>query len=875
MCFAVYRSLLQRHLRGVLIYNAMLILLTACFAKEVEPVAEVDLTNSDARFIVKGSVGDGPITGATVSVLDANGATLMQTQSDMQANYRVEIPIGAIFPLVVKAQGGTDMVTATPPSFTLYSVVNNPFSNIVNINPFSTIIYKAAATMPGGLTTANLSQSNQLVLTHLNFGLDPRLVRNPMTTAVTAENGAVIIKASEVLAETIRRVRTQLLDSGMGFSEDELIDVLAADLIDGSVDGLAVVTTDAVSAARISATFNLISAETLVEAMTGRLQVDGVDAAARMDMAVNLSVSNSTMSTADVLIPPEMLDQAKTSVAAAKIFQNGPAISTLAVILAGLSANSSAVDIAAVIAHDYHAEFTAMFSQLRTSNASQLQLVNDVVRVGSIGNAGDPTGGRPVSLNPGKIAFSAATYSISEANATISIHLQRTDGSVGQVALEWKTQSNTATYGADYGDFDWTPITFADGETSKVQPITIVSDTLVEGNETFNVLLRNPVGGAILGLLSNAVITIQDDDSNPSVVVDPIIDSNTPGKLYPAEAQYRIVSTPNVSKPGYLTAITDPIYATKITRVTDDVVFGQANVRHYYSKEQPWNSNGSLIRMKSWLLDGHTYEIKSTHPLSGEVKWSHTNPNIMFNVSGISFARYEVSNKIKTVLHTFTGYELCNLGPWEGNLSIDDKYVALACKQLNDLVVVVYDIQSDTIVSATVFAGDWGDSKVDWLSMSQSGNYVVIAWRDSRGVRSYDRQLSLVAPLAPNVEHGDIGFDTAGNEVWVAVISPGIATWRLDTGKKTNQFPSDDGGHVSCRNTGLPGWCYISSDANNDVFALKLDGSQTVRQFAHHHSDRNNYLHEAQAVPNPDGSKVMFASIWGGVSVSSYVVEMP
>ena len=86
--------------------------------------------------------------------------------------------------------------------------------------------------------------------------------------------------------------------------------------------------------------------------------------------------------------------------------------------------------------------------------------------------------------------------------------------------------------------------------------------------------------------------------------------------------------------------------------------------------------------------------------------------------------------------------------------------------------------------------------------------------------------------------------------------------------------------HISCRNFKRPGWCYVSAhdskgNAMYEVFAVKLDGSQTVERFAHHHTTASTEPTQARGVPSPDGTKVMFGSDWGGSQANSYVAEMP
>lgn len=117
---------------------------------------------------------------------------------------------------------------------------------------------------------------------------------------------------------------------------------------------------------------------------------------------------------------------------------------------------------------------------------------------------------------PGTVQFSAPTYTTSEGGVAASIAITRTGGSLGAVAIDFTTGGGTATAGADYTATS-TTVSFADGDTApKTVSIPIVDDGLVEGDETVNLTLANPSGGATLGAQSSAVLTITDNDTVPS-----------------------------------------------------------------------------------------------------------------------------------------------------------------------------------------------------------------------------------------------------------------------------------------------------------------------------------------------------------------------
>ena len=90
--------------------------------------------------------------------------------------------------------------------------------------------------------------------------------------------------------------------------------------------------------------------------------------------------------------------------------------------------------------------------------------------------------------------------------------MTRSNGSLGSVGVNYATSNGTATAGSDYTATSGT-LTFADGETSKTFTIPITNDALIESNETVNLTLNSPTGGATLGSQSTAVLTIQDDDA--------------------------------------------------------------------------------------------------------------------------------------------------------------------------------------------------------------------------------------------------------------------------------------------------------------------------------------------------------------------------
>ena len=69
--------------------------------------------------------------------------------------------------------------------------------------------------------------------------------------------------------------------------------------------------------------------------------------------------------------------------------------------------------------------------------------------------------------------------------------------------------------GADYTETT-TTLTFADNEIFKEFIIPIVDDDIAEPDETINIQLSNPQGGATLGTFQTAVLVIQKRRGRPT-----------------------------------------------------------------------------------------------------------------------------------------------------------------------------------------------------------------------------------------------------------------------------------------------------------------------------------------------------------------------
>jgi hypothetical protein len=114
-------------------------------------------------------------------------------------------------------------------------------------------------------------------------------------------------------------------------------------------------------------------------------------------------------------------------------------------------------------------------------------------------------------LVAGTLQFSASSYSGNESGGSITITVTRTGGSSGAVTVQYASSDATATAGVDYTAASGTLSWAAGDTTAKTFTIPILTDALVEGNETVHLVLANPTGGASLG---TAVATLTIIDAN-------------------------------------------------------------------------------------------------------------------------------------------------------------------------------------------------------------------------------------------------------------------------------------------------------------------------------------------------------------------------
>ena len=111
----------------------------------------------------------------------------------------------------------------------------------------------------------------------------------------------------------------------------------------------------------------------------------------------------------------------------------------------------------------------------------------------------------------GPFGFSLAAYSAGEGSGSAVIAVTRTGSTTSAGAVSFATADGTAIAGADYTASSGM-LTFGPGEKSKTFSVAISDDTAGEDDETVNLVLSAPFGGA-LGSRSKAVLTIKENEA--------------------------------------------------------------------------------------------------------------------------------------------------------------------------------------------------------------------------------------------------------------------------------------------------------------------------------------------------------------------------
>ena len=340
-----------------------------------------------------------------------------------------------------------------------------------------------------------------------------------------------------------------------------------------------------------------------------------------------------------------------------------------------------------------------------------------------------------------------------------------------------------------------------------------------------------------------------------------------------------VYSVPQVPKPRYLTPFVDPTFGSTLERIASDPglpttplpgTWGN-DARHVYSKQQPWNSDNTLLSIENrggspspLILDGSTYAPRLA-PCANyaryDYRWhpSPLHPHEQINVdpTGTELMWFDVVACTRARSWTLPIAVDYGIGSGEGNPSQDGRFVALGSNSA--MFVIDMDPQPPfppypsrrigpvySFPPCSLSTSSPGDCTIGNLSVSPSGRYVDVKYSstsdtiaDLHRIYEVDPNTLALKPHAmassslrcgsfaarPNgwifpLKHADMALDPFDGNQDVIVggrSCPGssighVVKVRLRDGQVTPLTdPSNEASvqHVSTRNLDRPGWAYV------------------------------------------------------------------
>ncbi len=416
------------------------------------------------------------------------------------------------------------------------------------------------------------------------------------------------------------------------------------------------------------------------------------------------------------------------------------------------------------------------------------------------------------------------------------------------------------------------------------------------------------------------------DESGEATEATGEIDSRCPPECIPASSEH-VEGFPR--EPGYATPWYDPIYHVTITRVTDNdaegPIPGTSNVhwedrdiyRPSYGTHQAWNADGTILYLAtgSLFLDATDPAFSSlglTRP-AGTWKWSRTDPHHAIGLAGDAVIVMDVTTGDTVETFPLAGYDDLTIMT-RNALSYDGTRMGVKATRLADdeIVALAVDLRSGSVLHEVMFShydlgpgGGFSEDKERFQTISPSGDYLVIngynTVEDNNNDQAHWFEIGssagvngdgYVGEQVPNcgVEcpggHGDLGLDSAGNDVFFGVCKGGgCAPFGDDITGTTIGLRLDDGvlqtlveprmSHASGQCSALPGVGYGSTNGEQArIMRFSLDGLGTVEHLVNTYSQGNGgYYAETQVIVSPDGQRIAYSSDWTGLP-ETYVADL-
>ena len=379
-----------------------------------------------------------------------------------------------------------------------------------------------------------------------------------------------------------------------------------------------------------------------------------------------------------------------------------------------------------------------------------------------------------------------------------------------------------------------------------------------------------------------------------------------------------------LAKPLPGASYTDPVFGSKITRITNSNAISSGIIKTLYSTIQAWNADETRLILwhrgqGHYLYDGKSYaliEALEIDPADIEqVFWDTSNPDILYypnqangqqvntaagsvRLAGNELIEYNIETKLYRVIKDF-------------NSTCTDERITAG----NDVQMPAYDNDN--------FGLRCGDRALTYRVSTNTTNLLdgpaefTAPQPLPSGQRIYhqgrvlDEQLKQLRQLdLGNVgEHSSLGRMHNGNDAYFAIAfstnqrnscGDGIGSAIVHDASNgscrvlvgpSNGYPySLSGTHLSALAHRNPGWAAVSSIGygiegdtllEQELYLVNTDPSNLqVCRIAHHRATGRRgsigYFAEPHPVISPSGTRVLFSSDWNNSGkVDVFVVELP
>ena len=376
-------------------------------------------------------------------------------------------------------------------------------------------------------------------------------------------------------------------------------------------------------------------------------------------------------------------------------------------------------------------------------------------------------------------------------------------------------------------------------------------------------------------------------------------------------------------RPAPGTQYTDPVFGSRITRITDSSALPSGIIKTLYSTIQAWNSDESLMVLwhrgeGHFLYDGQSYELIAQLPVSPadieQLFWSSSNPDLLYypnnavgrtvettqgeyRLMGNELMSYNVRTGLFSLIKDFNN--VCSTSEiTAGNdaqmLAFDDDVFAFRCGNQG----FSYQVSNDTTTLMPISAGSNAPQTFPSGELFYHNGNILNQQLNTE--RSLD--------LANAVEHSSLGRLDNGNDAYFAVAfnpnqnnscSDGIgsvvvhdvtdASCRVLVGPSNGYPYTLSGTHISALAQQRPGWAAVSSIGygvegdtllEQEIYLVNTDPTQAeVCRIAHHRATGRlgsiGYFAEPHPILSPSGTRVLFSSDWNNSGkVDVFVIEL-